>query len=471
VSSIPLIVYGLLICIMAIRAPGTVAGFVLGAHGLVASLSYLSGLAFTAVGAIGAFSGLVVLAVARWRWHGKRLFAYQQLLVPIAFLGGAFAIGAIQEYWRGLGSVISIDAADGIVEQLSMLALRNEKNGTWIVVTRWIPYTFIAVLGCTLDGPKRVMNGFSLASVLQVALIPTEVYGEYFSQLLSTGVPAGLEWEAINRAYLGYECSIAASWFLLTATRSNVAREAWWGYCFSIVALMLVVLSWSKGPHLAMIMSLAVMTLFVFLDRGGRARTVLFFCYCIFLLAGAGFFLFHKYGADSQFITQIETSLRVSQSVSIRWDLLTKAAFPSASDLQSWLFGKGFGWSRWQVSQDTVLPVFVGVGTHVFFLDALLDVGVVGLLLIATGIFLIYLIVPPESAALDADVRLISQFVSIYFVILLTKMLVASDTYSEPLTALFIGLLFGRAVQFLVQRGNKHLGNHNYRYRVSKELK
>jgi O-antigen ligase len=141
--------------------------------------------------------------------------------------------------------------------------------------------------------------------------------------------------------------------------------------------------------------------------------------------------------------------MRVNESVAIRWDLLSKAAFPSMDDPTYWLFGRGFGWSRWQIDSETVMPIFVGSGTHIFFIDVLLDVGLVGLLLLIFSVIRLYFIVPKKPLSDNSEATLMSVFICFFCVTLSIKMFFASDTYSEPLLILFFGVLISRAVHFL----------------------
>jgi hypothetical protein len=462
-----LIGFALLVGICAIPYPGTVAGILLGAHSYLSSVGYLTGAPWSAVSFLGAFSGLVILTFARYRKSPEIFVKTQKLLTPIAFLCCVFAIGAVQEYSRAYASILSIEDANGISAQLSMLTVRDELNATLIVITRWIPYTFVAVLGCILGGPSRFMNGFSLTVVLQMTAIPWGFYAEYFGQLLSAEAPAGLEWGAINRAYMGYECGIAASWFLLMALARSSFNDNWHLYLFGFLGLSLVFLSFSKGPWLAAVISTAVIFVTKSKSDFSHVGKTVGVSVVAVVLIGVGFVIFQRYGMDNKFAEHIGDDFRINQSLSIRWELLSKAAFPSANDVKSWLFGGGFGWSRWQIGATAGLPVFVGAGTHIFFLDVFLDVGVVGLILVAASISRLYFIAFSNFAARNSQKRLIARFTAIFCVTLAIKMLFASDSYSEPLMAVFIGLLIGCA---LSNRGQAQIGR-SISYHDSKELK
>jgi hypothetical protein len=431
-----------------------VAGVLLGAHGYISSIGSLTELPWSAACILGALCGMMFLVLDRWRKGSINFLMYRPLVLPIFFLALVLAIGTIQQYLRGDLTAYHLGAMNGVIAQMDSLTYRDERNATWIVMTRWLPYTLTVILGCILGGFERFMNWFSLSAVIQVAaiaILPGQhvIFAEYFRNLLAFNGLVGFEWEAINRAYLGYECSVAASWFLLSALSRERIIKSWHLYFFSVLALSLVLLSFSKGPWIAALISVAAIFAKKLKIGLCQIRNSLGIILAILIFMAGTAILFQKYDTESDFIQRIENSFRFDQSVSIRMELLTKAAYPSINDLVAWFFGRGFGWSRWQASQDNGLPEFIGSGTHVFFLDVFLDVGAVGLLLLFISILRIYFIAYKGFLNTGARKNLIFDFIPIFCIVLFVKALLASDSYSEPLFALLIGLLVSAAARYL----------------------
>lgn len=427
--------------VVALNWPAIAGGIVLGTHGLLSNISYLTQLPWIALTVIAVLAGQSLWLVKNRKemCGGHRLTLNNKLIFSLGLFATVVLIGVTGEFFHPL----RVGGQFGeLHEWITTQTVRDESNTTLLVLTRWGPYFLLAFLGSMAQGPASVLKFFSIAVLAKLLAIPVDWYLEqHLSQMIARMEIVGLDWLAINRAYLGYEACIAFLWFssgIRTAT-PGIQRSLLTG--LTLLAFIVVVFSWSKGPLIALALVLAIHAAnFLKVTPPAKAIQVGFFV----LVAACLFTAYLVIASDSLFLKKLVPSLRLEQSLQIRADILSQAAFAEPRDSVGWMFGRGFGWSRWHVLGDGQ-AVVGGSGTHIFLLDLLLDVGGVGALLFFSALFLLW-----RAAKLSPDKLGWSQFnaplVGIFSLVLLIKLSIASDTYSEPLFAMLIGLLAGKTI-------------------------
>lgn len=417
------------------------AGIAMGSHLLFSSIGEIRGDA-----SIVFFLGSILLGQLLKRFkcpisltadHESRLS-----IIAIALLGLVCCIGIVGWLFH-YGSEFSLDTVDEY-EKLH----RGEAPIILTILTRWGMYAAIGWYGFSGYGSMRKMlMVFAITVIAQVLTIPLNVFTELYKQVSQNCAQSALEWMALNRAYLGYGAALS-SLILLSMAKDEKSKLRFVLGIGSLFCVLITILCGSRGPLGALIIGI------LFITRKKWFRSYRSSLLCLCALAIGSFLVIPEIlpcGLKKQFYDR-------TGSYSIRHEVID-SKFASKiiahrsgvdSNLAKYIVGKGFGSSR--LDENKVFAP-TNSGTHIFLLDVYLETGFLGVCAFLTAMILAFMSFHRRTRT-DSKTYELSILA---LIILVTKLTLSSDTYSEPLFAIFLFMMIATGTmgkKILVSRTN-----------------
>lgn len=430
----------IIIFISTFRWPALSAGLLLGGHGLVSTVSFEYDLSFK-IWVYGVlFFALFLRNILRIQ-GAKGLTVDSENLEFLTFATLFLCIGVVGELIRNYSySPASLS--------LSFSNLLDSIPHSVKIITRWLPYFFISFLAVRL-GNNLVFLKFFIAGFLGQFLLLNDHVLSQLNYYVENGSWQGLNLVGLNRVFVGFEAALCLGVSLFLFLRADL-KKTWIAYFLSIILVLFIALSNSKGPFIAGLCVLSIYGILSFKEGYAKVVAILL----LIAISMSATFAIQKKNVPNHIkdtsnqsqvdgrqvdVRQVDVrksiveamsiGFRVPESVSIRWHILQTAAYPDKYDVSKWMFGAGFGGSRYYKDRDGEL-VFLEMGTHVLWVDLLLDVGILGALLLLLIMLRLVKTYPVKSPLLMAIILVFG-----------IKSLVASDTYSEPILMLILGVL------------------------------
>ena len=345
--------FAAMVFVFAIYRPDVMGGTVVGLHSIISSLGALTGLQWSAILMTATLAGQMthLLWHRKCRLNAEAFWSVRNAIPALLFLLTLIA-GVTGEIRRNLA------IETGIPGGFNLAGITSRENG-WhsvIVLTRWIPYFFVCYLGILSGKIERLLLFFSLGVVLQLFALPYPFIERLIEQYLDTGIVPGFDWKGVNRAYIGYESCIAASFCGLQMLETRWRRESLGHLGILMGATLVVAVSASKGPLLAIGM-VYVILIGASLVRRFATLAGLFAALLLLLVILVG--SIHTGSRENPqhdaqmdrssepILGKLRSNMRVAESAQIRLRLIERAAYPGVSTPAGLLIGRGFGWSRY----------------------------------------------------------------------------------------------------------------------------
>lgn len=421
-----------------ISPPAAVALF-LTSHYLIGQIS----IARPGFSVLSILSGVLVVVLIFVRWRERTLVKVIRMrraqFVSFLLLMGFMAIGFIRAVqspyavWLGFSSDYSLLAMfEGSARNTNSLL-------HYVFLSHWLVFIAMGVLACvTPTELKTFFVAFSLFYLIELLALPIQFYLEFFQKIYVECQAMALSLGNVNRAHMGYLAAMTSTISLAQAHHQGERFRNLF-YLVSSLAVVILFLAGSKGPVLAWVIGTCFVMLFADQKQWVRSLAVVG---AITSVVGISALMDHSL-VPCGMIKQYTES---SHSYAARANLVREAIGTSAhSDLLHVLVGGGFGASTRSVN-DTG-QILTHSGSLNLFFDLLLETGVVGLVFFLLA--LVILVVTFAKALLRQDLSDRKPHMAAMgsvLMIVLVKLMVATETHTEDLGALIIGLLMGSAV-------------------------
>ena len=360
-------------------------------------------------------------------------FVKKYRLVTLAILL-FFFLGLVGEHLRAQGNPNNHTCIDYFLLLDGTISLREHCTSMFII-TRWFSYIGIVFLAVYVGGLKYLLFGFVVGNIGQLAFVPIDHYVGIASQIANTYVIPGIEWQAINRAYLGYEVLVGV--IFAASYGDKFPGGNFLSLILAMLSTFVVILSGSKGPFLALLFLSTIFISFKYFNINKMG--ISFLLNAVFVLSYAVILLF---GLDfaSRLPNYVEIDLRMSESFNIRAQIIKNSAWFNPSSLWEVIFGNGFGWSRYANVELLSNPT-ISSGSHVMIFDFFADTGLLGLAC------LMYSVIKITGQFSEFSTKQDCCALILLFNVFCVKMMVASDSYSEPIFFLLVGALLALKIK------------------------
>lgn len=412
------------------------------------SIAFYPRVSFLAVIAV-----VLVGALLYARWKRGELVRFLrlpgQIWWAIAALALFFLIGYVRAIWQ-LQIIEGDPEHHRSVFTVFQASLRNSELVHYMFLTHWLSFIMIGALAClSYREFKTFFLSFSILFIVQLLSIPFSFYVEFFNSIYVGCQAIGLGYLQVNRAHVGYMAALASALALLFAHDCKGFLRAsllTWSAILSAV----VFLSGSRGPVLAWVLVSA----FVIWNTSRLSKIRYGMLTGILLAAGA---IYTSTGYSVVPCGMIEKLTESRHSIETRLALINDFSLSVQGwGLDTWLFGKGFGGSIRSVDSETRV-VRMHSGTLNLPIDLFIETGIIGVtFFVLAMVIMIHYFHRTIVATGVGGVRQIAVALNAMMLVLLVKLTVASDTPTEDLAALMIGLLISLSVVTAALRDMPH---------------
>ncbi len=461
----------LLVSAALVSPPASLALFI-NTHSLTGQVS----IAHAGISALSVLSAVLVMTLVLIRWRDgtladllrKRSLAH----TAIGLLAVMFAIGFIgaplasSMGWFGSGSEPS-------VWSMFTASKRNTNDLLhFVFISHWLTFILLGMLACSrLEELRTFLVFFALLYIAEPLALPFEFIADMVKRSYLDCEPVVLSLGNVNRSYVGYVAAMASVISLALAQRAGgYGRFAF--MLWMLGTLVVLALSGSKGPLLAW----ALGTIYILYFTGRQLRIASLTIYgtlaAVLVLSvvtklpllPCGFVKQYTESAHGSIWTRAVATRETLQQAATPAVAPGKRPVTSGSDtdglggttvamkvplpgakFESWslLLGRGFGASTRSVDTQTG-HVEIHGGSLNLFVDLFAETGVLGLGLFIGALVLLITGFFRAIASTDTDTRrFFKSTAGAIHLILLVKLLVAADTHTEDLVALYMGVLAG----------------------------
>lgn len=427
-----------------ISPPAAVALFIT-SHYLIGQIS----IARPGFSVLSILSGVLVVALIFVRWRERTLvevirmrraqFVSFLLLMSFMAIGFIRAVQSPYTAWLGFSSDYSLLA-------LFEGGARNENSLLhYVFLSHWLVFIVMGVLVCVTRAElKTFFVAFSLFYVIELLALPIQFYLEFFQKIYVECQAMGLSLGNVNRSHVGYLAAMAST-ISLSLAHYQGGRLRNMYYFWSLLAVAILFLAGSKGPVLAWVIGACFVMLFADKQRLVKSFAIVG---VVVSVSGVLALLDHSpvpCGTVKQFTDSSHSYASRANLAKDAIDAFAQRQSSKNTDLLHVLMGGGFGASARSVNPETG-KIFVHSGSLNLLFDLLVETGVVGLtlFLLAVGILAVTFI---RSLLRQnfSDQKLFVAATGSMLIIVLVKLMIATETHTEDLGPLLIGLLMGAA--------------------------
>lgn len=445
---------------------------------LFTSTHYLIGqvsIAHSGISALSIMSAVLVMALVLIRWRDGTLAVFlrkrSMALMAIGLLAVMFMIGFI-----GTLHALSIGSS-GYGAEPSLLSMfttsgRNTNDLLhYVFISHWLTFVILGMLACSrLEEFRTFLVFFALLYIAEPLALPFEFIVDMVKRSYLDCEPVVLSLGNVNRSYVGYIAAMASVISLALAQKEGGYRRFAF-ILWMLGALVVLALSGSKGPLLAW----ALGTIYILYFTGRQLRIASLTIYgtlaAVLVLSVVTKLPLLPCGFVKQYTDSVHSSIwtRAEVTRETLQQAITPAVAPEKDAVspahradtpgmavtakpptpvvnsESWslLVGRGFGASTRSVNTQTG-NVEIHSGSLNLFVDLFAETGVLGLGLFIGALALLVAGFFRAIASTDTDTRrFYKSTTGAILLILLVKLLVAADTHTEDLAALFVGVLAG----------------------------